>query len=221
MAVTFDAVGPNSSGTSVTINTSLTWSHSCSGSNGLLVVGVSVGAGQNGTSTTATYNGVSMTSAGRVFSNNQQDGYVEMFYLVAPSTGSNTVAITCSQSLTMIGGSVSFNGVDQSTPVSNITSAFGSASPVSLSVTSAAGNMVVDAVCTGTGVTSSDQTQRWLRNDNGTTAAGNAAQSTADGAASVNMGYTITSDWWGMMGMSVNASSGGGGGGNTSAWLTA
>lgn len=204
MAVTFDAVGPSSAGTSIN-STTLSWSHTCSGTERLLTVGVAVSGGITTNSITATYNSVSMTSAGRVFSNNQNDGWVELFYLVAPATGSNTVLVTCDVTRTLIGGSVSFNGVDQSTPVDTAVTGFDDGTPApSLTVSSATGDMVVDAVCTGTGVTSSSQTNRWLKNVEAITAAGNAAQSTADGAASVNMAYTISTDWWGMIAMNIN-----------------
>ncbi len=115
MAVVFDAVGPSSAGTGVT-GTSSSWSHTCSAaSNRLLIVGVAIGVVvDGGATTTVTYNGVAMTSVvARVESGGAADGYVQMFYLLAPATGANTVLVSCTQSVDIIGGSVSFTGVGQ------------------------------------------------------------------------------------------------------------
>jgi hypothetical protein len=208
MAVTFDAVGPSSAGTATT-GTSLSWSHTCSGTNRLLVVSVSIGMAGGDTNhvTSVTYNSVAMTSIAKVHSNNDVTGYVEMFYLIAPSTGTNTVQVTGNETADMVSGSVSFTGVDQSTPLSNTATNWGSGTNISVSVTSATGNMVVDGVCCGGGFTvGSNQTNRWLKNYNTFTAAGNGAQSTASGSTSVSMGYTISDDWWAIIGTSINQS---------------
>ena len=84
-------------------------------------------------------------------------------------------------------------------------SATGSSTAPSVAVTSASGNMVVDVVANGSNITSSDKTQRWLKNVNTSNGGGNGAQSTAVGAASVTMSYTVTSDWWAIIGVDVNA----------------
>lgn len=204
MAVVFDAVGPSSAGTAATA-AGLSWSHTCSGNNRLLVVGIGFGGTDGSVTTTATYNSVPMVSAGKVHANNQTDGYVELFYLVAPTTGANTVAISSNTSGALIGGSVSFVGVNQSAPVSGVTTSFGNGVTASLSVPSNVGDMVIDAVACGTGVTSSAQTNQWLNNYSASYGAANVAQSTAAGATSVPMSYAITSDWWGMIGLNVVA----------------
>ncbi len=205
MAVAFDAVGPSSTGTGTAGTTNITWSHTCSGSDRLLVVGVAFSQTDTGVTTTVTYNGVSMTSLGKAHTNNQTSGFVELFYLVAPATGTNTVSYTASTSGDLGGGSVSFTGVDQTTPVANTATNFGTGTSVSLSVTNTSGNMVVDAMASGSDIFSSSQTIRWnlFLNNNG--AAGNSAQSTSTSTGSVSMGYTIASDWWGIIGTSVQA----------------
>jgi cellulose 1,4-beta-cellobiosidase len=65
--------------------------------------------------------------------------------------------------------------------------------------------MVVDVVGNGSAITSSSQTLQWVKNQNSSTAHGNGAQSTAVGASSVTMGYTVTADWWGIIGADVVA----------------
>ena len=205
MTVVLDAVGPNSTGTATTGN-SLSWSHTCSGTNRLLTVSLSVGSGTTATVTSVTYNGVAMTEAARVMSNNQNDGYVKLFYLVAPATGSNTVQVTCDSSKPLIAGSVSFTGVDQTTPVSNLATNFGSSASPSVTVSSKYGNMVVTALCNGSNINSSNKDDQWKRNFNTLSAAGNGMQSTAYGTPSVSFTYSVSNDWWGVIGLNINAS---------------
>lgn len=205
MAVAFDAVGPSSAGTSASFANALSWSHTCSGSNRILIVGITVGyffSNSNTDTVTVTYNSVAMTSLGRVKSANQNNGYVEMFALFAPATGANTVAVSVSSiatPTTIVGGSVSFTGASQSNPTTIATSygtSGASVSSISAGVATASTGMVVDAVCTGTSVTSSTQTNRWLDNAASNSGAGNGAMSTAAGTGStVTMGYSVSSDW--------------------------
>src|SRR6185503_18442008 len=150
---------------------------------------------------------VSMTSAGLVHSNNRTDGFVQLFYLTNPATGANTVQVTLTGGTASIeGGSVSFTGVNQTTPVRNVATSAGSSTTPRVTVAGVAGDMVVDAMVTGcTGTMSSIQTLRWLKQQNCSTGGGNGAQSTAAGAASVTMGYTVPSDYWGMIGVDLAA----------------
>ncbi|HMC78866.1 MAG TPA: hypothetical protein VKH34_17075, partial [Vicinamibacterales bacterium] len=82
----------------------------------------------------------------------------------------------------------------------------GNGTSPTVSVNSAPGDLVVDALVAGCdgGITSS-QTVRWLRQLNCNTGGGNGAQSTAAGAAAVTMGYSVPADWWGMLGMDIVA----------------
>ena len=209
--VAFDFVGPSSAGTSCTACASLSWSHTVSGSNTLLTASVGVGtSGSDSRTVAVTYNGIAMTSAGKVHANNGTTGFVELFYLKAPSSGANTVQVTITGGNVdaMSGGSVSFTGVDQTTPVRNITTNFGSDTTPTVTISSAAGNMVVDGVSSGCSITSSNQTSRWITNVGGCSYGGGpGAQSTAAGASSVVMSYAVSSDDWGIIGMDVVAAS--------------
>ena len=207
--VVFDVVGPSAGGISVTSGSSLTWNHTVTttGSNLLLTVGVAVGRNPDNVSLAVTYNGVPMTSVGLVHSNNQIAGYVELFYLKAPATGTRAVVVTLSGGTADLeAGSVSFSGVDQTTPVRNITTAAGAGTTPAVTLASAPGNMVVDAMVTGcNGTITSNKTLRWVKTVNCATGGGNGAQSTAPGAASVAMGYTVPDDWWGIIAMDLLA----------------
>jgi hypothetical protein len=226
--VVFDAVGPSAAGTSCTAGSSTwttftcTWSHTVSGSaNPALCVGATYSPVALDVATlTATFNGVAMTSEGHINSNNTSGaGTVYLFCMAAPASGAHSVAVTAtyvsgtkSASDTIVGGSVSFTGVDQTTPIRNVSTSFGNGTSASVAVTSASGDLVIDAIGTGTSVTSSTQTNRWKDNATGASGAGDAAQSTAAGATSVTMAYAVGSDFWGMVGADVKAAAGGGGG---------
>lgn len=97
--------GPN------TPATSTTFAHNCgTGSNRLLVV--SVGIPNSDRTITATYNGTSMTACGKV---NTFTRRVYMFYLIAPSTGSNNVVVTADSECDFLGVEAStYTGCKQS-----------------------------------------------------------------------------------------------------------
>jgi len=228
MAVAFDAVGPSSSGTS-SVGSPLTWSHTASGSNRAVIVGISQNNNvYNAGEVTVTYGGTAMTFLGERPSDDQTAGVAQLFGLVNPPTGAQTVSVQRSSgTYGFIGGSISFTGVDQVTPFATAVTAAGDntggSNPPTASVSSATGNMVVDVVVYGSPLSGATGTLRWMDNVDGTTAANNAAQSTYAGASSVTVGYNPTNkDWWGLVAVSINAASGGGGGANNAiAWITA
>ena len=213
--VAIDAVGPSASGTTAN-GTSLSWSHTASGTDRLVLVGVSVGVISDTphTISSVTYGGQAMTSVDRQETNNNvgDSGYVELFSLVNPPTGAQTIVVTkASTACDILGGSISFTGVDQTTPLvtANEVSAGGTANPISLTVTSSVGNMVVDAVCKGSALaapTGSGMTNRILRNVNAGSGAGNLSMSTKAGAASNVLTYANSdSEFWGIIGVDVKA----------------
>jgi hypothetical protein len=220
MAVAFDAVGPSSSGKTVAagFTSPQTWSHTCTGSQLALFVAVAVGTKAPGTDADAvitgvTYAGVAMTFIGRRHSNDQTAGYIELWVLVNPATGANTVSVSITGTFantTIEAGSTSFTGVDQSVPYNGFTSSVGNDTTPTISITSKAGDIALDVVAGGTGLTGFgvNQTNRWLANQNTLSGAGNAAQSTSVGATSVSATYTMSAgDWWAMLGVNVRAPS--------------
>lgn len=212
--VGFDAVGPSSAGAGGASPTSpLTWSHTCTGTNQLLVVGVAMGHGSGTPTVTATYNSVSMTQVGTVQSDQSTTGDAWLFALVNPTTGTNTVSVSWSgggAADAIEAGSISFINVEQSSvanAVTNVTtlSSTGQQANPSIDVTSATKNMVVDILVMGGSITSSADQQRWLKNVNSTTAGGNGAQATQAGASTVTMNYTAGAESWGMIGANIQA----------------
>lgn len=107
MAISFDAAVHNAN---VPITNTLTFSHTCSGSNGILFVGACCSGAQ--TITNITYNGVSLT---KINSQAYVLGVSELWYLIAPGTGSNNIVITYSGSApTADGCAISYAGAAQS-----------------------------------------------------------------------------------------------------------
>jgi len=121
MAIAFDTA---SNGTYGATAASISWSHTCSGSNRLLIVCVGEDYAINGGNpiTGVTYNGVAMTLWKRQLALSSVN-YASVWYLVAPATGTNTITVTGSISNTweLAGCSASYTGVDQTTPLTNST----------------------------------------------------------------------------------------------------
>lgn len=146
MATTFDALSSASQATSA----SLSWSHTCTGTNRILYV-FAGGWDGTGRSATATYAGVSMTLAGTSALSNGAD-ICWCFRLPAPATGANTIAVTITGgTIHAFGGGLSFAGAHQTThdtPVSAVSSVNGTAISVNVT-TSAVGDMIADACIVG------------------------------------------------------------------------
>lgn len=109
--IQFDASAAASGSTGGSANT---WSHTCTGSNRLLIV-VLTGPPDSGaySGNAVTYNGISMTEIGHTaVDNGTGDWYVSMWYLLNPASGTNTVSFTGSNNLA--GSSASYTGVNQS-----------------------------------------------------------------------------------------------------------
>lgn len=139
MAIGRDAVA-YSSGTGAS---TLSWSHACAGTNRILTVAVRVFDDTNDTERTVasvTYNGVALTRIDR-----QAQGNIasELWYLVAPATGTNTVLVTLGAANDFSGASsVSFTGVDQSSPINTSAKAAGSSLEATVDVTTTVTNCV-------------------------------------------------------------------------------
>ena len=162
MAVAFDATSNSGYQTAASYN----WSHTCSGSNRILIVGVSMLSVVGSSVSSITYNGVALT---KIRSDASVSGAVrtELWRLVNPATGANTVAVTLSAALDSISGAQSFTGVNQTSPIevnagASATNVGAADATVDLTTIND-GEMVVDVVATNdTAITiGASQTQRW------------------------------------------------------------
>lgn len=134
MAIALDA----SSKKSQDASTTATWSHTCTGSNLILLVGVEVGAGN--TITGVTYNGVSMSQVNLLALGGSTFGNVYVFKLVGPSTGANNIVVTASASTFIYCAATSFTGVDQTTPIDVNTTTSATATSITGTVTTTKDN---------------------------------------------------------------------------------
>ncbi len=209
---------------------SLTWQHTVTagGTNRALFVGISttvapllsgapicttqpllcIGSPLSGNTSarviSVTYNGVAMQQVGFQVSSDMAQA-VEIFRLVAPSTGTHNVVVMFNPIIVfqVVGGSTSFTGVSQTTPNGVFTSAFGNNNAPTVSVGDAVnGDVVLDALgvppSANNAVVGANQTERY----NGRTFFNNSydlgAGSTEPGtAATETMSWTTTnvSNW--------------------------
>jgi len=109
MAIAVDASSKGTGGSTA----SRTWSHTCTGTDLILVVGVDI-RGNGNTCTGVTYNGVSMTEVGtsQVVSTLYYDK-AQMFYLLNPDTGTHDVIATYGSANYQGTTAVSYTGVSQ------------------------------------------------------------------------------------------------------------
>lgn len=189
MAVAYDAV---SSGNSTL--TTLTTTHTCTGSDRYLTAG---GSGRE-TVSAASYNAVSMSSLGTPAFNSPVRA--AMYGLLGPASGGNTLSMTFGGTYNVLGG-ISFSGAGA---VSGYTSNTGSSTATSLTVVSVATSLVVDCMDhgddgnpTATGV---GQTARYATNN-----ADAGGGSTKTGAASTAMSWSRPgASVWATVGVSID-----------------
>ena len=206
-ALAIDAVSSSACGAC----TSLSWSHTVSGSDTLLDVGTSGYDTTPDTITGVTYNAAPMTV---VPSSSATNGghTVAIYGLVAPATGTNTVVVSANGTMTDLGaGAVSFTGAHQTTPFGTANTATGSSTTPSVNVSSAADEIVMDTVNiihNGTLTVDGSQTQRW----NAISGSGfiKYGGSTETGSATTTMSWgNSTSQAWAIAAVPVKPSTGG------------
>ena len=191
----------------------LTISHTTSGTDRLMLVGVSFNNDAYETVSSVTYNGAALSLVDSVAE--ADDARVEIWSLVAPDTGTHDVVITFSAQLTRsaVAGVTTFTGVHQTTPLGTFASANApnpSPGPATVNVSSATNELVFDTVacetCTSLTV-GGGQTQRWNLSEEMSSAMG--AGSTEPGAATVTMSWALGSgDHWAIGAVPIKPSGG-------------
>jgi hypothetical protein len=133
------------------ITTSLTWSHTVSGANTLLVIAVT-GDHPYGSDdiTSVTYNGVACTLIAKLVLTGQ-DRNLYMYALLGAATGAHNIVVNCSNVHYLIGQSASWNGVAQTGQPDAWTINESASSPVSTSLTTVADNCIAIACYWGYG----------------------------------------------------------------------
>ena len=183
----------------------LNWSHTVSpGSSRILIVGVSIDS-TNATVNAATFNNLlPLTPIGQT---NGTHTKVLMYRLLNPPVGTYAVSVNLNSAVGVAGGSVSFNGVNQTSPIAAFVGNIGTGTNASLIVPSVAGAVVIDAVAPkssqppGVYSRSAAQTEEW--NLSTTNYAG--AGSSSYGAATVSPSWTFGSPApWAMCAVALN-----------------
>ena len=140
--------------------TSLSYSHTCTGSNLILFVGINLFNPGSDLVTGVTYGGVALT---QLTKQNAQGSEVYLYYLIAPTTGANNIVISTSSSVDIRSISASYTGVIQITSIDNSTVNNANASTITTSLTTINNNcwmisFIADSTAripsAGTGVTS-------------------------------------------------------------------
>lgn len=188
-----------------------TWSHTCSGSDRLLRVTTSH-FDSSDTISSITYNGVALTAVPGGSTNNGQY-YVTAYYLIAPDTGTHDIVVTVSGSVFDFGaGAISYTDAHQTTPLGTAVTATGTSTTPSVTVSSAADELVDDGLVIihgGTLSVGAGQTQRW----NAIASSGfiKYAGSTEGGAASTTMSWSnSSSQTWAIVAVPIKPVGGGG-----------
>lgn len=139
--VTFDAATTSSAYVG---NTSFSFSHTTSGSDRYLLVALLVPG--SGTVTSITYNGVALSLVGTV-TETVANGKANLYGLIAPATGANTVLVTVGGPPSEWGAiASSYTGVNQTTAVGTPVSTTVGATSSSVNVSSASNEIVADMV---------------------------------------------------------------------------
>lgn len=224
-AVAFDA---RSEGERATGGTSLTLSHTTTGSNLALYCGIVSGSGLTDVSTVTATHGTSPVSMDILFTDTTTvaNRPIRVFRLVAPVTGTHNVVFSWSGSNFLRAVCASFTGVDQADPDDAQVALDGSGGGTSssLNVSSAADDMVVDFLLATSGVTGltagAGQTEVNQITTDGTGAGYlSIASSYEAGAATTTMSWSWTG-FVGYAGWGVNINAAAAGGGATAAGLT-
>ena len=189
--------------------TSFTYNNSGIGSEQILLVGVSAQQ-RYGNINSITYGGFALTRLIKQTSSDQSDSQtrVEIWYLINPPTGSNTVVVNNSQIDNAIIGVQVFSGVDQLSPFTTPVGNLGNGTVASVTISAATNQLVyaVTAFNNNSGHTSgSGQTK--LYDDKANSSVSGSA-STKAGAASVSMTTTSTSAPWTIAAVGLKPSSG-------------
>lgn len=203
----------------------ITVSHTVSGSDRYLICHAFLyKTGANETVSTWTWNGSeNLTQIATTFNG---DVRVEFWGLKNPTTGNHNWVMTASANTDLVAGCASYTGVNQTTPLGTAVTGGDASTAPSVTVSSASGELVVDALAvnspSGSGYSlGAGQTERWSHSiSGGNFNAPEAVSSTEAGAGSVTMSYTLNNAWnWALAAVPLLPASGGGGGAVSRAML--
>ncbi len=212
----FAQVAWDASGGCNQYGTSATCALTVSGTNRLLVVQITMDPGTDPSTATCTYDSVSMSTTFNDYSNTNRP--VAVRHLIAPNTGTHDIVCSEGGNRAWAVNAASFTGAHQTTPMGSQSVQDGSAGGTSgsVSISSAAGDMVLGFLVTTNGVTdaapdaSATTVRTQFSDGDGQNMSG---MSYWTGAASRSMGWSWTAYANYMVwGINIAQASGGGGG---------
>ena len=200
------AISDDATSTGVSTGGDFSINHTTSGTDRLMLVGVSMNLAGANQVNSITYNGDALSHVGTTVSG---DARTEIWSLVAPDVGTYSVIIDINgTSDGNTAGVMTFTGVDQATPLGTYASGSGfGESSASVTVSSAADELVFGVVAVDDPnyrvlTEGGGQTENWELDGFEITGGG----TTASGAASVNLTWTWpASDNWAASGVSIKA----------------
>jgi len=185
---------------------SITVSHTTSGLNRLMLVGVSLNNDDSETVSSLTYNGTNLTLVGT--QTESDDARIEIWQLVAPDVGTYDVIVTFNTSLKRqgIAGVMTFIGVNQASPLGVFAGDNNnSGTNATVNVSSSTGEVVFGVVsCESCGSLTEGpgQSEHWYTIEGGGKTLG--AGSTETGATTVTTSWSMgSSDDWAVGGVSI------------------
>ncbi len=215
--VAVDSTTTNSANLTGAGSPTLTIAHTTAGTNRLMLVGVSINIRNSNTTTVTgvTYGATALTLAG-AHNDAGLTRRVEIWYLLAPATGTATVTVTVNiptaQTEGVSAGVTTFTGVDQTSPLGTFTSADGTGIAYSqLNISSVVNGMVLDTLAIGgsrTVAVPGPQVQQWNNNTGGNGGTDvTATGSTRSGAPSIPNSETFSGNSnWSLGAISINPS---------------
>ena len=201
------AVDSTTSDSNVMGSGNLTISHTTAGTNRLMLVGVSMNI-VNRTSahvTGVTWNGTALTLLG-THNDAGNQRRVEMWYRLAPATGTANVVVTFTvgggQTVGVSAGITTFTGVDQAVPLGSFVSADGAtASNSQLDVPSVINGMILDTLAISgnrTATVPGPQVQQWNEDTGNTTntdVVGTGSARTGAPSVPISESFSGTTNW--------------------------
>jgi hypothetical protein len=213
------AIGDRATATSDTgasASTTLTFAHSVAGASDL-AIWVAVDDWRNPTGavpTGVTYAAAALSDLGVAYlGGTGNDNRVSLWRKTAPATGANNVVVTLAQAHDIVAMSISYSGVDQTTPNDAVDVNDVTTQNVSNAVSSEVGDMVVDFAMKwgASAVSETGDGTLQLSNDNAGNAPNSMFVADAAGAATVTMSWNLGAgnDIHGQMTFNVNQATGG------------
>lgn len=181
------------------VGTTVTWAHTCTGSDLILIVGLAWGGSDPVTG--ITYDGAAMTAG--VTAARSNDVNAALYYKASPSTGANN-CVTTTGSAWQSGGSISFTGGDTTDPTGGTGSAASLSTAPSLNITTQNNDsIIVDCISLNSAPTAwgTNQTERWTESNN-TVGSGSTKPFATAGATT--MSCTVSNAYWSYAAIEVN-----------------